>query len=95
MPDFGETRDMQAVTSFTDAAAEFDFGFLSTSQATINESAIVLELSWDKENVHGILDPSATAVLTYDDHARKKVYVRRQGAPGGGPHNIQVVAGTR
>ena len=94
MPDFGVTRDMAAVVAFTDADAEFDFGFGASFQVIINESTVVLELSWDKENVHGTLNPAATTVLTFDDHLRRKVYVRRQGV-GGGPHNAQVVAGTR
>ena len=93
MSDFGETRDMAAVVAFTDADAEFDFEFLALFQSIINESTIVLELSWDKENVHGTLDPAAVTVLSFDDHRRRKVYVRRQGV-GGGPHNVQVLAGT-
>jgi hypothetical protein len=94
MADFQARRDMTGITAFTDAGSEFVFDFEATGQTVSNESASVMELSWDGTNVHGRLDPGTpSAVISYPNHSRKSVFVRIVG--GGSGDSVQVIAQTR
>jgi hypothetical protein len=95
MADFAARRDMAAVVAFTDALAVFEFEFEADAQVIINESNAVMELSWDGQNVHATLvNNQPSSVISYADHVRKKLWIRRV-AGGGGAKFVQVIASTR
>ena len=94
MPDFGQTRDLVAAVAFTDPDAVFVFGFEADAQTIINESNSTMEVSWDGVNVHATLTPGVLEVVSYSDHLRPRVFVRKVG-PALGTKNVQVIAATR
>lgn len=95
MADFYVRKDISAVTAFTDTAAQIEFGAEMEVQAVFNEAgAEPIEVSWDGVAVHArLLQTGPSQAMTWDNHKRRKMWVRRTGV-GGGAMNIQVLAFT-
>ena len=85
---------MATVTTFTDPDALFVFDFEADAQTIVNESNVIVEVSWDGVNVHATLTPGVLEVVSYSDHLRPRVFVRHAGA-GPASKFVQVIAATR
>lgn len=53
---------------------EISFGFQSGRQVVICDSVNTLHISWDGENVHGLLTNGMR--LDFERHVRSKIYVK-------------------
>ncbi len=85
---------MTGVSAFTDPRAVFEFGFEAPAQTIINESNVEMDISWDGINVHVRLLPGILEVVSFTDHLRPRVFIRRiTGAAG--VRLVQVIAATR
>lgn len=86
---------MAAVTAFTDPLSLFEFGFEAPEQLTFNESNVIMEISFDGQNIHARMNATGpSAVIHWSSHVRRKLWVRRVGAGGSGKF-VQVIAATR
>lgn len=96
MSDYFQRRDMQAVVSFSDPLARFEFEFEGYEQLVFNESNVALEISFDGQAVHARSNPTGpSSVIHWSEHIRKRVWVRRESGTGGGSKFVQVLATTR
>lgn len=95
MADFYQSVDVQAANAFTDAVALVEFGFEATSQVLLNVSDIIVEVSFDKQNVHATLRPTGPSItISWTGHTRRRLYLRRASA-GAGAKLVDVIAHTR
>lgn len=63
-------------TAFT-TSPDANFGFNASGLSLLNRGSIVVEYSFDGENVHGDLNPSDPSVgVTFDQRAENKVWLR-------------------
>lgn len=97
MSDFYDRRDVSSLSSFTDAAALFDFKFEADEQLIYNDSnKSAVEISFDGQAVHGRLEPyGPSKTISWSGHLRKRAYVRKVPDADSAPLVVQVYATTR
>jgi hypothetical protein len=99
MSDFFNRADYTAVTAFTDPGSLVEFKFDATEQTIHNDNTAadaIVEVSFDGINVHGRLaGTGSSSVLTWSDHLRTKVWIRRVAGGPLGARMVEVFGSTR
>ena len=99
MADFFDRRDLSGVTAFSNPLALFEFGFEALEQTAHNDNssaAAVLEVSFDGVNVHARLQGTGPSkVIAWDEHVRRRLWVRSTAGGPAGARYVEVLATTR